>query len=146
MNNPDILTEDTLKEGQWVGGIVDRITPIGIVVKLPGDAVGLLYKTDIYREIFIGEKVKVYVNKIREDGKIDLTLQKGGYKNAITSSTEIILTSLKSAGGFLPFTDKSDPDDILQQFQMSKKKFKEAIGALYKTRQIVIEEQGIRLL
>jgi len=137
---------EPLKEGQWTGGTVERITPIGIVVKLDNGAEGLLYKTDIYREIFIGENLKVYINKVRADGKIDLTLQKGGYKNAITSSTEMILNSLESAGGFLPFTDKSDPDAILQQFQMSKKKFKEAIGALYKARKIKIEQDGIRIV
>ncbi|MDX1628374.1 MAG: GntR family transcriptional regulator, partial [Fulvivirga sp.] len=85
-----------------------------------------------------------YIKKIREDGKLDLSLTPEG-KQATDENLEVILNHLKLHGGFLPYHDKSDPEEIKETFKMSKKAFKKAIGALYKEQMIVIEPQGIRL-
>ena len=82
--------------------------------------------------------------KIRFDGKVDLNLQKQGYAK-IEGLPEKILAKLKSQGGFMPVHSKSEPQVIYDLFGVSKKSFKAAIGALYKERLIVIEENGIRL-
>jgi len=86
-----------------------------------------------------------YDEVTRPDGKIDLTLQRHGYR-AIEPNAQQILDELKSSGGFIDLNDKSDPNDIKEVFQLSKKSFKKAIGSLYKAKQISIEKDGIRLV
>lgn len=131
--------------GQEVLGKVTRISDLGIHVRLDEFNSGLVYKAQFANTFRVGDKVKVFIKQIREDGKIDLELGKGGYKNYIDDSTNIVLEKLKEAGGFLPFHDKSTSQSIQLTFGISKKKFKEAIGSLYKLRRIVIDNRGIRL-
>ena len=88
--------------------------------------------------------MKGFVKNIREDQKLDISLQKQGYQH-IESSAAMILQQLKIAGGFLPLNDKSSPEVIKSSLQLSKKAFKKAIGSLYKQRLIQIEKDGIRL-
>ena len=133
------------KIGDEVTGIVDRLSPMGVNVLLDNDTEGLLYENEIFRRLFKGESIKAYIKDIRSDGKITLSLQPAGYKNFINSTTELILNALEKNGGHLPLNDKSNPEDIYYQFQISKKRFKEAIGALYKARKIEITEDGIKL-
>ena len=89
--------------------------------------------------------MKGYVKKIREDNRIDISLEPIGYKRVVGDHNDKILVALEDAGGFLPLHDKSNPEDIKEQLKMSKKAFKKAIGALYKQRLITMEEGGIRL-
>ena len=90
-------------------------------------------------------RTQAYIKGVREDGKIDLALQKQGY-DAIETITEQLLKELERQGGFLSVTDKTDSETIGNKFGCSKKNFKKAVGALYKQRLIDIEENGIRLL
>jgi len=106
---------------------------------------GLVYADEIFQKITPGDQLKGFVKKVRPDGKIDLTLQKHGYR-AIEPNAQQILKELELQGGFIDLNDKSAPEDIKEVFQLSKKSFKKAIGSLYKARRIVIEETGIRLL
>jgi predicted RNA-binding protein (virulence factor B family) len=106
---------------------------------------GLVYSDEIFQKITPGDQLKGFVKKVRPDGKIDLTLQRHGYRG-IEPNAEQILKELKSSGGFIDLNDKSDPEDIKEVFQLSKKSFKKAIGSLYKERKIIIEKEGIRLV
>ncbi|WP_062058471.1 CvfB family protein [Aquimarina longa] len=106
---------------------------------------GLVYGDEIFQKITPGDEFKGYVKKVRPDGKIDLTLQRHGFRSIEPNAKEV-LRELKASGGFINLNDKSDPDDIKEVFQLSKKSFKKAIGSLYKDRIISIEEDGIRLV
>ncbi|EZH75429.1 GntR family transcriptional regulator [Aquimarina atlantica] len=106
---------------------------------------GLVYSDEIFQKITPGDQLKGFVKKVRPDGKIDLTLQRHGFRG-IEPNAELILKELKSSGGFIDLNDKSDPEDIKEMFQLSKKSFKKAIGSLYKDRKIIIEKEGIRLV
>ncbi len=106
---------------------------------------GLVYADEIFQKITPGDQLKGYVKKVRPDGKIDLTLQRHGYRG-IEPNAQQILNELSANGGFIDLNDKSDPEDIKEVFQLSKKSFKKAIGSLYKARKIAIEKDGIRLL
>ncbi len=106
---------------------------------------GLVYADEIFQKITPGDQIKGYVKKVRPDGKIDLTLQRHGFRG-IEPNAQQILDELKANGGFIDLNDKSNPEDIKDVFQLSKKSFKKAIGALYKARKITIEKDGIRLL
>lgn len=107
---------------------------------------GLIFNSDIHKNINTGDKIKGFVKQVREDGKIDLSLEPIGFKQSIDSNTQVILDLLNSTGGFLRLTDKSDPEDIKDQLGLSKKAFKRALGGLYKERVIEILEDGIKLL
>jgi predicted RNA-binding protein (virulence factor B family) len=145
----DFLSNDeineSLKEGDLVKGIVYKFTPLGSKVAFNSKFTGLLYTTETFSDLTLGDEVEVYIKKIREDGKVDLSMEKGGYKNFINEYTQKIVELLKESDGFLPFSDKSTPEDIYEQFSMSKKRFKESIGALYRDKVISIEDGGIRL-
>ncbi|MBW1297243.1 CvfB family protein [Aquimarina litoralis] len=106
---------------------------------------GLVYQDEIFQKLTTGDQLKGFVKKVRPDGKIDLTLQRHGYRS-IEPNAQQILQELKLQGGFIDLNDKSDPNDIKEVFQLSKKSFKKAIGSLYKAKKIVIEKDGIRLI
>lgn len=106
---------------------------------------GILYNNEVFRELRIGEKVKGYIKKIRDDEKIDLILHKPGYEK-IDGISESILKRLKQSDGYLSLTDKSEPETIHFYLGISKKVFKKAIGSLYKARLISIDDDGIRLV
>ena len=134
------------KEGQEVSLIVGTFTKIGITVLVDEETEGLLYRDEVYQRLEEGERLTGYIKKVREDGKLDISLQPIGFRNSITSFQTKILEALRVNNGFLPLTDKSSPEDIKYDLEMSKKAFKNAIGGLYKNRIIVIEENGIRLV
>ncbi|MFK7900157.1 MAG: S1 RNA-binding domain-containing protein [Cyclobacteriaceae bacterium] len=107
---------------------------------------GLIFHSDIHKDIQPGDKVKGYIRLVREDGKLDIALEPIGYKNAIDSTSQHILTRLKENNGILNVHDKSDPDLIKQLFGLSKKAFKRSIGFLYKEKIISIEKNHIELV
>ena len=124
--------------------IASHPSPYGWNMIVNQKHLGLVYEDEIFQKITPGDQLIGFVKKVRPDGKIDLTLQKHGYR-AIEPNAQQILKELKSSGGFIDLNDKSDPQDIKDVFQLSKKSFKKAIGSLYKAKQIVIEKDGIRL-
>lgn len=107
---------------------------------------GLLYHNEIFRDLRPGQHVKGFVGQIRPDGKIDLRLEKTGYLNVIDEYAGRILDALKQNDGFLPLSDKSEPEEIYRQLQMSKKNFKKALGNLYKQQLVLLAPQGISLV
>jgi predicted RNA-binding protein (virulence factor B family) len=106
---------------------------------------GMVFKNEVFQKLDIGQELKGYIKKVREDHKIDLTLQQPGYQK-VDNISRTILTTIKKQGGRILLTDKSPPADIYALFGISKKVFKQAIGALYKKRLISIDEKGIRLV
>ncbi|WP_046759033.1 CvfB family protein [Kordia jejudonensis] len=137
--------ELTVERFDEVDLMVSRFTELGVEMIINQTHKGLVYNDEIYQELKLGERLKGVVKKIREDNKIDLSLQHIGYKN-IEPSAQIVLDALQQHKGSLPLHDKSDPEDIKRRLGMSKKSFKKAIGSLYKQKQIVITEDGIELL
>ena len=131
------------KEGQEVDILICNPTDLGYNAIINNSHMGLLYKGEVFRTMEIGERTKGYIKKMREDGRIDLILHKPGYEKAVDLST-LILNKLKTSGGFIAITDRTHPEIIYQMFSVSKKTFKKAIGALYKSKRIRIEEKGIR--
>jgi predicted RNA-binding protein (virulence factor B family) len=132
------------KIGDEVMLLVEEFTDLGVRVIIDGRYEGLLYKSDIFQKLSIGEQLEGYIKKIREDKKIDVSLRKGGLDD-IKDAREIILKNLNEHDDFLPLSDKSTPEMIKEKLQMSKKLFKKAIGGLYKDGIIEIQQDGIYL-
>ncbi len=132
------------QSGDEVDILIVHATELGFKAIIDNRFLGLLYKNEVFRPIQMGDRMKAYIRQVREDGKIDLMLQRHG-KNQRKELTEVVLQSLKEAGGFLPYHDKSDAEEIYEAFQVSKKQFKRALSELYKRRLITIEHNGIKL-
>jgi uncharacterized protein len=138
----DILT---VKELEEVDLTVYRRTDIGYVCIINNVHTGVLHFNEIYRNIQVGDKFKGFIKKIYpDDNKIDVAAGKSGYKR-VEDTTEKVLRLLRENNGYLPYNDKSDPDDIYSYFEMSKKTFKMTTGNLFKQRKITFEKTGIKL-
>ena len=136
--------EPTYRAGEKVNLMIIGETELGYEAIVEGAHKGLLYHTDLRIRLFHGQKIEGYVRQVREDGKIDLALDPAGYSR-VRPLAERIIDELRAKGGRLPYDDSSSPEDIRAAFSASKKAFKQAIGALYKERRIIMLEQGIGL-
>lgn len=136
---------DEFQEGQSVELVIGDRTEIGYKALINNSQEGMLYKNEVFQTLRKGQHIKGFIKKVREDGKIDLCLQKPGHEK-VEEVSERIIDILKARGGFIYVTDKSAPETIYGMFGVSKKTFKKAIGALYKKRLILIESNGIRLI
>ena len=137
----------SLKQGEKVSLVIADKTELGFKAVINHECWGLLYGNELYRRIRKGQVMDGYIKQIREDGRIDLSLNQPGFsKGKMDNLSKVILTALEESGGFLALTDKSPPPEIYAAFGVSKKVFKQAIGALYKQRRISLEDTGIRLL
>jgi len=134
-----------IAEGDPVDLFIYAQTSMGYKAVVNGDFWGLLYKNEIFQELRLGQRIKGYIKKIRPDRRIDLTLQKTGYQS-VPDLSERIMKYLKTAGGTCLLSDKTPPEDIYRLFGVSKKKFKMAVGNLYKNRMLVIEQGAIKLV
>ena len=133
----------TVEEGNLVSLIVMQKTDLGYNVIVNNVHKGLVYENEIFKKINIGDRLTGYVKQIREENKLDISLQPIGYEKSIDEHTEFIIKTLKEKKGYLPLTDKSAAEEIYSQLGMSKKAFKKAIGALYKQRKIELHSDGI---
>ena len=138
-------TAADLQTGQKVSLIIAEHTELGIKAAVNNAYWGMLYQNEIFRPLRKGQKIAGYIKKIRDDRKIDLTLQEPGY-GKVQPLTETILAELDKQNGVLTLGDKSPPEAIYAAFGVSKKTFKQAIGALYKQHLITIDEHSIRKL
>ena len=138
--------ELTIKEGDEVDLVIQQKTDLGYAVIINHKHKGLVFDNEVFKEVRIGDRLKGFVKKIRDNKKVDVSLQALGYKGANDANSELILQQLKENDGFLPITDKSTPEEISTQFGISKKAFKKSLGALYKQRLIEIHPTGIQLL
>ena len=133
-----------LTEGEEVDLLVYACTDLGAKVLINNCFGGLIFNTEFVVKPACGEGLRGYVKKIRDDGKVDITLRKGGALEA-AKDREIILAALTAHNGFLPLTDKSSPEAIAELLRLSKKSFKKAVGGLYKEGVITMLPDGIRL-
>jgi predicted RNA-binding protein (virulence factor B family) len=133
------------KVGQEVELMIWTATEVGYKAIIDGKYQGVIYKNEIFDTISTGQKTKGYIKKVREDGKIDLSLEPIGYVK-VDKNAQKILTLLSKTKGHMPYNDKTDPEVIYKIFGMSKKVFKQTLGSLYKQRQITIADTGIDLV
>lgn len=136
----------TVSEGDAVELLVMQKTDLGYSVIVNNLHKGLVFENEIFKTLNIGDKLPGYVKKIREDNKLDISLQPIGYENFIDSNSQEVFEVLKRNNGFMSVSDKSSPEDIYAKFGMSKKVFKKAIGSLYKEKKIFISPEGIKIV
>lgn len=134
-----------LTVGEEVDLLVWMETDLGYNTIINNRYKGLLYYNEVFKNIEVGDYLKGFVKTIREDEKIDVSLQRQGYAN-IDASAQMVLDKLNMSDGFLKLNDNSSPEEIMNVMEMSKKTFKKAIGSLYKQQRIRIAEEGIYLL
>ena len=137
--------EIDVNEGDTVDIMVYKYTDLGVKVIVNNKYWGQLYQNEIFKNLRIGEKMTAIVKKVREDGKLDLTLQQNGM-NIVNEIQTVIMEKLAENEGFLPYNDDSSPEDIYRYFNVSKKVFKKTIGTLFKDKKIIIADSGIRLV
>lgn len=141
----DVVEKSVYKEGQAVDLVIKAETDLGYKAIVDGKYWGVLYFNEVFQELFKDDILKGYIKKIRDDGRIDLSLYKFGSTGSIDIG-QSILKRLEDAGGFLDITDKTPAIEIYDLFGVSKKKYKMALGGLYKKRLIVIKDDGIYLI
>ena len=134
-----------LQVGEKVDLLIAEGSELGVKAIINNKYTGLIFQNEIFHDIHRGDLMTGYIKNIREDGKIDLSLQKLGYKNAISDISQKVFDEIKNRNGHLKLTDKSPPGEIYAQLEMSKKNFKKAVGALYKQKLIRIEKDGLFL-
>lgn len=127
-----------LKVGDRVTLVIGVETALGYTVLIDESLEGLIYRNEIFKPLEEGQKTIGFIKNIREDGKIDVSLQPTGYRNTIDGDKEKILAQLTKNRGVLNVTDKSSPESIKFHLQMSKKAFKRALGALYKEKKVLL--------
>ncbi len=135
----------TVKELEPVDLLVYRRTDIGYTVIINNLHTGVLHFNDIFQEIGVGDRLKGYIKNIREENKIDVGIGKVGYQR-VEDEAGKVLRLLKENNGYLPYNDKSDPEDIYSFFGMSKKTFKMTTGNLYKSKKLIFTQTGIKLV
>lgn len=133
------------QHGQPVEIMVWQKTDLGFKVIVENKFPGLVYEDQIFKFITTGDKMTAYIDNVRPDGKLDITLQPTGRK-LTTDFADTLLAYLQDNNGFCPLGDKSDAEDIKHTFQVSKKTFKKAVGDLYKRRLITISPEGLKLV
>ena len=139
------LCHNELKEDDQVEIILYQYTELGCKVIVNRDFNGLVFDSDLLTKPAIGTITTGYVKKVRPDGKLDITLNRSGYKEVISEDAPKIIDRLKRADGFLPYNAKTSADEVRRVFNMSRKAFKKIIGNLYKQKIIDITDKGIQL-
>jgi len=119
-------------------------TPLGYKTLVNNKYEGLLYRSELFEKLHVGDEKKAYVKTVRKDSKIDLILHKAGTKGG-DDAKEKIIKKLEANKGILPFNSKSDPELVKENFSMSKKEFKRTLSALVEENIIEVKETGIYL-
>lgn len=141
LNNENL----TVKEMDVVDLVVYRSSDIGYVVIINNKHTGIIHYNEVFRKMKPGDRFKGFIKRISEENKIDVVAGEPGY-NKVGGEAEKVLHLLEEHDGYLPFNDKSDPEDIYDFFGMSKKTFKMTTGNLYKQKKIAFTDTGIQLL
>jgi predicted RNA-binding protein (virulence factor B family) len=136
---------DGVTPGQRVSVLVYGLNDLGAHVVVDGRWAGMVYASETFRALAVGDAVTGWVTHVRPDGKLDVALQRAG-RAATEDAQQVILTHLRAAGGRLPLHDKSPPDEIARVLGISKHAFKKAVGGLYKARKIALAPGGIVLV
>ena len=141
----DLLETDApYSQNEMIQGTVYSINPdLGAFVAVDNKYHGFIHRHELMAPLAVGDFIEARVRRMREDGKLELALRKEAYQE-IDSDAEKILDSLDKNGGALPINDNSDPDQIKETLQMSKRAFKRAVGRLLKEGAVIVTEQGIK--
>ena len=140
---PKLRTDHSYQKDDQVTGIIyDKSDNFGMFVAVDNCYSALIPKREVFGELKVGDVVEARVAKVREDGKIDLSVRKKAFMQMDDDAT-IILRRIEEYGGKLPFTDKADPEIIDKEFGMSKNAFKRAVGRLLKEKKVKITEKNI---
>jgi len=131
--------------GEEVNILIWQKTDLGFKAIIDNKYSGLLYENEIFSSIETGMEMKAFVKQVREDGKVDLILQKPGFEK-VDDFAKTLLDYIKEQGGRIHLNDKSPAEDIYDTFGVSKKTFKKGVGDLYKKRLITLHEDGIALV
>ncbi|GAB2957550.1 S1-like domain-containing RNA-binding protein [Hymenobacter coalescens] len=137
--------EPRLEPGQQVPLLVAGQSELGYAVLVDGRYQGLLFRNEVFKPLSVGDTLPGYVRQVRPDGKVDLSLQRQGYDEALAAAESLVLF-LRKAGGKLSITDKTDPEEIYRRVGMSKKVFKKALGTLYRRGQVELHPDHTRLI
>ena len=135
----------TVKEKEDVDLLVYRKSDLGYVVIINNKHTGLLHFNEVYRNIEIGDRFPGFIKNILPENKINVAAGKSGYER-VEGETEKVIRLLKENDGYLPYHDKSSPEDIYTFFAMSKKTFKMTTGNLYKQHKLEFTKTGIKLI
>ena len=138
------LNATTLKHGDSVDCLVWQKTDLGFKVIVDNRYQGQIYDNQIFQPLHSGDRITAYIDHVRQDGKIDITLQPTGRQHTLDFA-EVLLRYLYENNGHCDLGDKSPAELIADRFKVSKKAYKKAIGDLYRRRLIVITDDGIRL-
>lgn len=136
---------DGFQEGEKVSLLIGDRTDMGVRVIVNHRYWGLVHASDIFGKLVRGETRDGYIKALRPDRRLNVSLSAPGYAK-VDAIAQGVLDALKRHGGFMPVSDKSQPEEIYALFGISKKVFKQTLGALYKNRRILIEATGIRLV
>ena len=137
--------DGSLSEGDTVDLFIYAYTDLGAKVVVNNRYVGMLFSNELYGRPKAGEQLRGYVKKIRDGGKIDITLRRGGAQEARSDRDQVLAALTTAPDGFLPLNDKSSPEAISELLKLSKKSFKKAVGGLYREGLISMSDDGIRL-
>ncbi|OON67448.1 S1 RNA-binding domain-containing protein [Hymenobacter sp. CRA2] len=136
---------EELEPGEQVPLIIAGQSELGYAVLADGRYQGMLYRNEVFRPLSIGDAATGYVRQVRPDGKLDVSLQRQGYDEALVAAEKLV-EKLRKAGGTLPVTDKTDAEEIYRRLGMSKKVFKKALGTLYRRGQVQLYPDHTRLI
>jgi predicted RNA-binding protein (virulence factor B family) len=134
-----------VQNGDVVDLLVYSQTDLGFNAIVNNLYSGLIYKNEIFENIRVGDQLQGYIKNVREDNKIDLSLQKSGFE-LVDDVKWRLLNIIKAENGFLALNDNSTPEEIKAKLQISKKAFKKAIGALYRERLVTLTDKGVQLI
>ncbi|WP_415885730.1 S1 RNA-binding domain-containing protein [Neptuniibacter sp. QD37_6] len=137
-------TPPRYKAGEEVQLVIANRTDLGQKAIVNHEHWGLIFRSDVLKTVYPGQKFKGYIKEVRADGKINLSMQKPGYSKVV-DTVQQILDMIDEQEGFITINDKSSPEVIYKHFGISKKAFKMAVGALLKQGKITIEPGGLRL-
>ena len=136
-------TDVVFEAGEKVGLLIGAKTDLGYKAIINGTHWGVIFHNEVFEPLVRGRRMEGYIKQVRPDGKIDLCLHKPGYEK-VTELTDVILNHLEKLGGFMPISGQSSPEELYRLFGVSKKTYKQAIGALYKKRLITFENGGTK--
>ncbi len=134
-----------LTENEEVDLIIWRKSDLGYVAIINNTWSGVIYSNTVFKPLKRGDKITGYISKLREDGKIDLSLTVKGYTK-VWDITDNILEIIAKNGGFMGINDKTAPSVIYELFGVSKKSFKMALGALYKSKKVIFTDGGVKII
>ena len=143
----DLLRTDSKyeKDSSVTGTVYELSDNFGAFIAVDNIYSALIPRNELFKRVYIGERIHARVKEVRDDGKLTLSLREKTQFQMDRNSV-IIMENLSAHGGFLPYGDKSSPEVIRSEFEMSKSEFKRAIGRLYKDKKILIKEDGIYMI